>query len=341
MMDDQNEIHSEWNAILGKLAQKLFQDYFNEPRTSSFSFEYSKSLSQFKEDANLSIAEHLHALKIQVLNSYNGAFTREIEGRLIKESLYFQKKFDEAYRYLCQAIKQEFTSQMKDYENSIDASIKEQIEVLKSQTTAKIEKVIHSEKMHLERKNAEYLQQAQKNLDFERLELDRMFAEQLQIARGEVEREFKESRSLERQKLEDSHAVDIQNYKANLALRHAEEVEKYRNELKLQLNSEVRTWLSHQIEQLKLESNAHLATAISSEQSEYLLNLESKKRELIGKLDHWGRTIKSQTKTKKAKEQVLFMEQQAAQMLRELASAVHQIRLQSNIHIDSLRSDFR
>ncbi len=340
-MDDFFENQSEWNVILGKLAEQLFHNYFNDANSSAFSFEYSKYVNQFKEDASLSVAEHLNVLKIQTVSAYKGAFTREMEGRLIKESLYFQKKFDEAYNFLCHSVKQEFVSQMEHFQNTINSSFREQLAVLKSQTEEKIEKVIHTEKMHLERKNSEYLQCAQKNLDLEKRELDRVFSERLLIARQDLERDFRENRELEKSKLEQSHKLSIEKYKAALALKHEEELEKYHGELKAQLSSEVNTWLTHQVEQLKLESNANFTNAVACEQNEYVVMLESKKQSLIGQLDQIGRTIKLQTKTKKAKEQVVLMEQQAAQMLRDLASAVHQIRLQSNIHIDTLRSDFR
>ncbi len=330
-----------WHEVMTRLGERLYQDFIQKEDQLPLRFDYAPNLEDYKNASKLALATELCKYRDAALADYKGCFARELEGRLVKESQYFHKRFREATEHIGQFIKEEC---LKD-EDALTAAFKAKIqnEILTSKahfesellSCIQKERDSHTQRLH----NIEL--EAKKLLDEEHKSLEILFHTQLANAKKQLDLEFKKTHE-EKVNLA---RVDMQNAILNqsqiLDALHQKALASYKEELNQKLKEELASWLEIKLDELnKSKEEAH-QVKLTHLQENYLEEIDASKSRYLIQLDAWTAAIKTQVRAKAAKEQKLLMEKEAAQMLRDLAASVHHVNLQANIHIDSLETKSR
>lgn len=328
----------DWNEILSKLSDKLYNDFFKKESSSRFTFEYSSDLETFKENARYALAEMLSEQKVKTLDAYKGAFTRELEGRLMKESAFFQKQFDDAVSFISTIIADYFKQETDKLEFQIRSLFREQLTLLKEQHQEKIDRILRSEKSHQEKQIAAMRAQAEAEYKESEEEIRKSFADQLRCGRAEIEKDSRLARERELLDFNYFQKQSVEKLRGELEISNQEALSQYRSELNQKLRNEVNSWLDARLDNLKKENEIILDAERVRIESEMINKLREIQSTWNSKLQHWSHSIRLQSRPHKAKELNQNMEKEAAAMLRELTGTIQQFRQQANIHIDQISS---
>ena len=330
-----------WQEIMCRLGDRLYQDFIQDETQPSFSFDYASHLEEFKNTSKLAIASELYKYKAQALATYQGRFNVELEGRLIKESQYFQKRFREATQYLDQLIKEECAKDEESLKSTLQCKIHNELLTTQnhyeSELVRCLERVraLHTQKLH------DLNLEAKKTLDEKKKNLEANFQMELENAKRKLDLEFKnthdEKVNLGRVELQDT----LLSHTQNLDAQFEKALATHQESLNQKLKQELATWLEVKLDELNQSKEESHQVKLTTLQENYLEEMDASKSRYLTQLDAWSAAIKTQVRAKAAKEQKLLMEQEAAQMLRDLAAGVHHVNLQANLHIDSLETRSR
>ncbi|MEI8026458.1 MAG: hypothetical protein WCI18_08920 [Pseudomonadota bacterium] len=330
-----------WQEIMARLGERLYQDFIQDDDHRSLRFDYAPNLEEYKNTSKLALALELCKYRDQALADYKGCFARELEGRLVKESQYFHKRFREATEYISQLVKEEYLNDEDNLTSTFKEKIQNEILVAKSHYESELLSCIQKEReSHTQRLHSIELE-AKKTRDEEHKFLETLFQAQLANAKKQLDLEFKKTHD-EKVNLA---RVDLQNALLNqsqiLDSLHQKELAAYKEELNQKLKQELASWLETKLDELNRSKEEAHQVKLTLLQENYLEEIDASKSKYLIQLDAWTAAIKTQVRAKAAKEQKLLMEKEAAQMLRDLAASVHHINLQANIHIDSLETKSR
>lgn len=330
-----------WHGIMARLGDRLFKDFIEEETQVTFDFDYGSNLEDFKNAGKMALATELFKFKENVLASYKSRFALELEGRLVKESQYFQKRFKEATLCLAQLVKEECFHDTEEFKNKLRSQVQSALLATQNQFEVELGDLLAEEKnLHIQ--NLKELSfEEEKLLAAEKKALESDFKERLAESKRQLDQEFKKTReektNLARVNLEDS----LLKYSKILEAKQAEELAQYQTSLNAQLKQELTSWLEIKLHELNRSKEEVKQIKLSSLQQQYLEEMETSKSKYLTQLDAWTAAIKTQVRAKVAKEQKQLMEQEAAQMLRDLAAGVNHVNLQANLHIDSLETKNR
>jgi len=332
---------TDWDAILTKLSERVQKDFLSKETNDRFTFEYTKDVHGFKDSARHAFAEILDQLKQQTFDSYKGAFNRELEGRILKESHLLQKQFDEAANLISQLIYDSFREEAEKSETNFQEVMIEQISIMKEQNQQKIEKLIRSERSIFDKSLSDMRVKSENAIKQAEDDLKKDFLDLLKTGRNRVEQEFRELHENQARSFSAVERRHIQSLKLDLEKSNDRDLEHYRAQLNESLKMELTHWLDQSIDAVKQNNKLQLDAERARLSDEMSAVLQEKKDAWTERLNQWGLTIKLQTRPHKAKEVTLNMEQEAAKILRDLTGTIHQLRQQANMHIDQLSTTLR
>ncbi len=330
-----------WQEIMARLGERLYQDFIQDEGQMAPRFDYTPNLEDFKNASKLVLALELCKYRENALAAYKGCFNMELEGRLIKESQYFQKRFREATEYIGQLIQEECLHDEENLSATLRAKVQSELIAAKNHYESELLFCIQKERDSHTDKLREMELETKKKLDEEHRSLEVQFHTQLAHAKKQLDIEFKKNHE---QKVNLAR-VELQNALLSqseiLDNLHQKALATYKDELNQKLKQELASWLEVKLDELnKSKEEAH-QIKLTHLQENHLVEIDASKSRYLSQLDAWTAAIKTQVRAKIAKEQKILMEKEAAQMLRDLAASVHHVNLQANLHIDSLETKTR
>jgi len=333
--------HPNWQDIMARLGERLYKKYIEDEAQLTFDFDYGSDLDDFKNAGKMALATELFQLKENVLSHYKGRFALELEGRLTKESQYFQKRFREATLCLVELVKEECLNDAENFKDKLRSQIKSALLATQNQFEVELSDLLAHEKNLHSQNLKDFSSEGESFLMSEKKSLEAKFKERLIEGKRQLDLEFRktheEKTNTARVNLENS----LGNYSKLLEAKHAEELTKYQESLNAKLKQELTSWLEVKLHELNRSKEEVKQVKLTSLQEQYLEEIQTSKSKYLSQLDAWTAAIKTQVRAKVAKEQKQLMEQEAAQMLRDLAAGVNHVNLQANLHIDSLETKNR